>query len=167
MARRKQWMFLTPLLVLQSATLAAQPANQDPSAMARAVFVAMDAGDFARTGALLDDSFRLHYQGVPDPISKANLLDMLRSYAVSFPDMRHDVEEVLPSGNYVTVRLMLFATHKGAYEGIAATGRPVTVGGIHILRVANGRIAEWWAAEDDLGLLRQIGMVIKPPPSNP
>lgn len=92
---------------------------------------------------------------------------MLRAYAISFPDMRHEVEAVLPSGSEVTVRLALYATHKGAYEGIAATGRPVVVPGIHILRIANGRIVEWWAAEDDLGLLRQIGMVIKPPPVNP
>ena len=167
MPRRKQVLLLGLLLAWSNGSLTAQAPHPDVSAIARAVFVAMDAGDFARTGALLDDAFRLHYQGVPDPISKASLLEMLRSYSVTFPDMRHDVQEVLPSGSYVTVRLILYATHRGAYEGVAATGRAVTVGGIHILRVAGGRIAEWWAAEDDLGLLRQIGMVIKPPPSGP
>jgi steroid delta-isomerase-like uncharacterized protein len=137
----------------------------DSSTLARSVFAVMDAGDWERTGALLDDSLRLHYQGVPDPISKATLLEMLRSYYDAFPDMRHDIHEVLPSGDRVTVRLVVHATHKGTYEGIAATGQRVNVGAIHILRVADGRIAEWWAAEDDLGLLRQIGMVITPPPA--
>jgi len=154
-------------LAIQGASVAAQAPHRDISALARSVFAAMDAGDLARTGALLDDSLRLHYQGVPDPISKATLLEMLRSYYVAFPDMRHDVNEVLPSGDYVTVRLEVYATHEGAYEGVAATGRRVTVGAIHILRVADGKIAEWWAAEDDLGLLRQIGMVFTPPPSTP
>jgi len=167
MPRRKQLLFLVILLVLQGPRLAAQALVRDASAIARSAFLAMDAGDFAGTGALLDESLRLHYQGVPDPISKANLLEMLRSYYVAFPDMRHDIEAVLPSGNYVTVRLVVHATHKGAYEGVPATGRPISVGGIHILRVTNGKIAEWWAAEDDLGLLRQIGMVITPPPSKP
>lgn len=138
--------------------------DRDVSTIARAVFVAMDAGDFAGTEALLDDAFRLHYQGVPEPISRASLLEMLRAYAVSFPDMRHDIQAVLPSGDHVTVRLVVYATHRGVYEGLPATGRPVAAGAIHILRLAGGKIAEWWAAEDDLGLLRQLGMVITPPP---
>jgi len=167
MHRRKQLLLLALFLALQSVNLVAQAPHGDVSTIARSVFVAMDAGDFARTEALLDDSLRLHYQGVPDPISKTNLLEMLRSYAVAFPDMRHDVQAVLPSGDYVTVRLVVYATHRGVYEGVAATGRPVTVAGIHILRLVNGKIVEWWAAEDDLGLLRQIGMVITPPPSKP
>lgn len=142
-----------------------QAPGRDAPAIAREVLTAIDAGDLTRTAELLEDSFRLHYHGVPDPISKASLLDMLRSHYLAFPDMRHDVQEVLPSGNFVTVRLVVYATHKGAHEGVVATGRQVTVECIHILRFANGKIAEWWAAEDDLGLLRQIGMVIKPPGS--
>ena len=164
MTRRKQLLFPALLLVLRSVSLDAQAPPHDASAIARAVFAAMDASDYTRTGALLADSFRLHYQGVPDPISRADLLELLRSYFVSFPDLRHEVQAVLPSGSYVTVRVMVHATHKGTYEGVPATGRAVTAGGIHILRIANGKVAEWWAAEDDLGLLRQIGMVIKPPP---
>jgi len=132
---------------------------EEAPALAREVFAVIDAADLVRTAALLDDSFELHYQGVPDPISKGSLLEMFRSYFDSFPDMRHDLHEVLPSGNYVTVRLVVYATHRGTYEGIAATGRQVAVAAIHILRVANGRVVEWWAAEDDLGLLRQLGAV--------
>jgi predicted ester cyclase len=150
-----------PVQVLADAGAPPQPA--DGSALARAVFAAMDARDLVKTGAMLDDSLRLHYQGVPEPISKGSLLEMLRSYYDSFPDMRHDLQEVLPSGSYVTVRLVVYATHRGSYEGIAATGRQVAVGGIHILRVADGKVVEWWAAEDDLGLLRQIGAVVGPP----
>jgi len=135
-------------------------------AIAREVFAVIDAGDLARTAALLDDSFRFHYQGVPDVISKVTLLEMIHSYYETFPDMRHDLQEVLPSDNYVTVHLVLYATHRGTYEGIAATGRQVAVSAIHILRVVNGKIVEWWAAEDDLGLLRQLGAVITPPSSD-
>jgi predicted ester cyclase len=62
---------------------------------------------------------------------------------------------------------MVRATHKGAYEGVPATGKQIAVGALHVIRVKNGRIAEWWAAEDDLGTYRQIGMVIKPPSATP
>ncbi|MGQ0732100.1 MAG: ester cyclase [Acidobacteriota bacterium] len=42
----------------------------------------------------------------------------------------------------------------------------VAVSAIHIFRVVNDKIVDWWAAEDELGLLRQLGAVITPPSSN-
>ena len=151
-------------LWLQTASLSAQAGPPDGPAIARAVFSAIDAGDLTRAAALLDASFQLHYQGIPDPIAKPDFIELMRSYLTSFPDMRHDIQETLVSGNAVTVRLVLHATHKGAFEGIQPTGRQVSVGGLHILRIVNGKIREWWAAEDDLGLYRQLGMVLKPTP---
>jgi predicted ester cyclase len=140
--------------------------TQDGSALARELFAAIDAGDIERTGSFLDESFQLYYQGVPDPISKGTLLEMIPSYFDPFPDMRHDLQDVLPSESYVTVRLVLRATHRAMYEGMPATGRQVAVAAIHILRLADGKVVEWWAAEDDLGLLRQVGAVIGAPSSS-
>ena len=139
---------------------------QDTSALVREILTAIDRQDLARTSELLEDSFQLHYHGIPDAIPKAVLLEMLGAYYTAFPDVRHEVLEILPSGTSVTVRLMVHATHRGTYEGIPATGREVTVGAIHIVRLSGGKIAEWWAAEDDLGLLRQIGAVVGPPADN-
>lgn len=167
MSRPRQVLLLVLSLSLPSVRLAAQSSQRDPVTIARAVLAAIDAGDLPRVGTFLADSFRLHYQGVPDPIPKGDFLEMIRGYYPAFPDMKHDVQQVLPSGNHVTVRLVFHATHKGTYEGVPATGRQVAVPAIHILRVANGKIAEWWAAEDDLGALRQIGMIIKPPQATP
>jgi predicted ester cyclase len=33
---------------------------------------------------------------------------------------------------------------------------------VHILRIAEGRIAEHWGSNDDLGLLRQLGAIPDP-----
>ena len=41
--------------------------------------------------------------------------------------------------------------------GIAASGKNVSVVGIAIYRIADGRIAEAWVAWDALGLMQQIG----------
>ncbi len=132
----------------------------DSPALVREILEVIDAGDLVRTGELLDEGFVLHYNGVPDAISKASMIEMLRAYYDAFADLRHDVQQILPSDDYVTVRLVTHATHRGTYEGIPATGRQVAVGAIHIMRIDGGRIVEWWAAEDDLGLLRQVGAVI-------
>ncbi len=47
---------------------------------------------------------------------------------------------------------------------IPATGRQVTVPGIHLMRYADGKMIEHWSNSDDLGMLRQLGVI---PPLGP
>ena len=65
----------------------------------------------------------------------------------------------MPEGDRVTGRFVLTGTHKGSFMGLAATGRSVRLTGIDIVRVSDGRIAEWWYSEDAMGLLRQLGRI--------
>ena len=50
-------------------------------------------------------------------------------------------------------------THRGDFFGLPATGREVTLTGVHIMRVADGKIVEHWGSNDDLGLMRQLGAI--------
>jgi len=43
--------------------------------------------------------------------------------------------------------------------GIAATGKTITITGIVIYRIANGKIQEEWDYSDMLGLMQQLGVV--------
>jgi len=38
----------------------------------------------------------------------------------------------------------------------------VTVSGIDILQIANGKVVEHWGNNDDLGLMHQLGVVPSP-----
>jgi predicted ester cyclase len=44
----------------------------------------------------------------------------------------------------------------------SAAGKPYSVKHIHIFRIADGLIAEHWAARDDLALLLQLGAISAP-----
>ena len=46
--------------------------------------------------------------------------------------------------------------------GMPATGKPATVTGIEIYRVADGKIAERWGNFDQLGMLQQLGVIPTP-----
>jgi hypothetical protein len=48
-------------------------------------------------------------------------------------------------------------THTGPVLGVAATGKRVTITGINLDRVADGKVAESWAVEDLFGILQQLG----------
>ena len=43
--------------------------------------------------------------------------------------------------------------------GVAPTGKTVSLPGINIFRLRDGRIVERWGRLDDLGFLRQLGVV--------
>jgi predicted ester cyclase len=49
-------------------------------------------------------------------------------------------------------------THRGEMMGVAPTGREVSLRGINVFRVRDGRITERWGRLDDLGFLQQLGV---------
>jgi predicted ester cyclase len=51
---------------------------------------------------------------------------------------------------------------KGDLEGIPATGKTVTISIFTVFRLVNGKIAEEWEIYDDLGMMQQLGMELKP-----
>lgn len=80
-----------------------------------------------------------------------------------FPDLRVSVEDVVAERDRVVTRFTARATHRGEFLGVPATGKAVTLSGVHVDRVADGRIAERWETVDLLGLLQQLGATIQPP----
>jgi len=83
-------------------------------------------------------------------------------FRTSFPDMRWTIEDVVAEGDRVVARTTMRGTHRGEFFGIAPTGREVVYPGIHILRLAGGKVAEHWGSNDDLGLMRQLGALGEP-----
>jgi steroid delta-isomerase-like uncharacterized protein len=74
-----------------------------------------------------------------------------------FPDFRAVIEDVIAEGDKVAVRFTFHGTHQDEFMDIPPTGRRVTMPGIDILRVVDGKVVELWGQEDVLGLMRQLG----------
>jgi predicted ester cyclase len=53
-------------------------------------------------------------------------------------------------------------TQQGEIFGVPPSGRTVSLPGINIWRVRDGLIVERWGRLDDLGLMRQLGLVPQP-----
>ena len=78
-------------------------------------------------------------------------------YRAAFSDLRVTAEDFVTEGDKVVHRFTLRGTHTGPFMGIPPTGRVVTVSGIAIDRLADGKVAESWVNLDALNLLRQLG----------
>ena len=82
-----------------------------------------------------------------------------------FPDLTWDIEDMVAEGDKVVVRTTMRGTQRGEFFGIPPTGKRVTMSGIHIVRIAGGKIAEHWGINDDLGMMQQLGVI--PAPAQP
>jgi predicted ester cyclase len=76
-----------------------------------------------------------------------------------FPDVVSTIEDLIAEGDKVVARWRARATHQGEYVGILPTGKEVEFTGISVYRIEGNKIAQSWTVEDELGLMRQIGVV--------
>ena len=128
----------------------------------RDVFSAIDAGDFDRLNELFADDFAVDAPGLPEPLRKDMLFQLIKTHYTAFPDWIHVIEDVIADGDKVAVKLTQNGTHKAEYEGIPATGVKATLPAMHLITIVDGKIKEWFAIEDYLGLYMQLGMELKP-----
>ena len=116
-------------------------------------------GDLELADRLLADDYVLHFPGRPGPVDREGHKSLVIMFRTAFPDWIETVEDVIGEGDKVVVRVTGTGTHEGDFQGIPPTGAKVTATGIGIGRMADGKVAEAWAAYDALGLLQQLGAV--------
>ncbi len=90
---------------------------------------------------------------------------VVRLFRSVFPDLEWRIEDMVAEGDKVAVRTTMRGPQRGAFFGVPPTGKAVEMAGVHVLRIADGKIAEHWGSNDDLGLLQQLGAI--PPPGRP
>lgn len=96
---------------------------------------------------------------VPMPFGPEEMKGTVRMVTAAFPDNRHEVEEVIALDDKVVLRCTLTGTHLGEFVGIPPTGRQIAVTEIHIYRLKGGKAVEHRVGRDDLGAMRQLGVV--------
>jgi len=79
-----------------------------------------------------------------------------RQFRAGIPDVRITVDQVISEGDTTAARFTARGTHTGDGLGIKATGRPIEVTGMCMMRWRVGQIAEGWNEFDAAGLMRQI-----------
>lgn len=80
----------------------------------------------------------------------------VEQYRNALPDIQFTMTHLIADSDYVTFRFEATATHEGTLMGIPATHKKVTVSGIVIHKVENGRFAKSWNEIDLLGLKMQL-----------
>ena len=114
---------------------------------------------------LPDPKAVFHFPGMPDPMNVEAFKQVGVAFRAGFPDLRTTVEFQVAEGDKVVSRVVSTGTHRGEFQGIPATGKPVKIEGIVIERIVNGKIVERWDEFDAVGMMQQLGVMPMPQPA--
>ena len=110
---------------------------------------------------LVDPSFVSHVSGGRD-VGVATYAAAVGATHAAFPDLVVTICDQVAEGDKVVTRWSATGTQAGSFAGVPATGRSITVTGIHIHRVRHGRLVEHWEELNQLGALQQMGALGPP-----
>ena len=123
-------------------------------AAAAAAFYAEDAQNHGRT------------------VGRAGMQRVFEMLFATFPDFHYRIDEATAADGRVVCKVTMTGTHRGmpttpeAFGGMLAgvppTGRAVSVLQFHSFAVRDGAIASHAAVRDDLGMLKQLGLLRAP-----
>ena len=81
------------------------------------------------------------------------------AFLTGFSDIEFVVDEIFGVDDRIVKRWTFNATHTGEFGGIPATGNNITLKGVTVARIVDGKIAEELDYMDDLGFLQQLGAI--------
>jgi steroid delta-isomerase-like uncharacterized protein len=134
--------------------------SEQNKALMRRIYDVFNTGNLASLDELVDANIVDH---VPLPAGQVSGIEGVKQTITrnrtGAPDLQYTVEDMIAEGDKVVARVTTRGTHKGEFMGIPPTGKQAINTGIDIIRFANGKAVEHWGEYDNLGLLRQLGVI--------
>lgn len=135
--------------------------TENPSALVQRFFDEVFNARSDRAAAeLIAADFIAHHPSFPDGIrGPQGIMQNVAFFRGGFPDLRYRVDALIAEGDMVAARWSATGTHKGDFLSIPPTGRPVSITGMDMFRVEDGRLVEAWVNSDFFGLMQQLGAI--------
>jgi predicted ester cyclase len=133
----------------------------------------MNRGEWRQAAELFSPDVRHHlgtWQTGAEGIVQGRqiLTDNLEDIFRTFPDWKMEILEMLAEGESVVVRCRVSGTHRGVgtknlmggfLVGAQPTGKRFEVQHIHWYKLRDGKIVDHFTNRDDLGMIRQLGLL--------
>jgi predicted ester cyclase len=81
-----------------------------------------------------------------------------RQFRMAVPDLKVTVEKMIVADAYVTVHMSFTGHFTGTFGRTEGNGQPIAFIATDLLKVENGRITDNWHIEDNLTLLKEMGV---------
>ena len=147
---------IAPDIIKEKNSVAAR--NKD--LVRRAVKEIWNDGNYDDLEEFITRDFTIHFA---DPDEQVHGIDGVKQFYTelrqAFPDIHFTIDSQIAEADKVVTQWTARGTHKGVFRGIQPTGRQFRMTSIDIDRFVDGKVVECWPSMDELGLLRQLGVV--------
>lgn len=113
---------------------------------------------------------------VPGSMFAGGIEGQIQAMKSGFPDNHLTIDDMVAEGDRVAVRATVRGTNSGPLVGLPAFGRletpvpptgiTVTMSGMYLFTLSEGKIVSYALELDQIGLLRQLGWTFTPPDSS-
>src|SRR4051794_36614029 len=83
---------------------------------------------------LLSESFTEHEEFPGLGSGREGVKEFFRMFKTAFPDAKFTPEQMIAEGDVVMARVKVRGTHQGEFMGVPATGKPIEVQAIDIVK---------------------------------
>jgi steroid delta-isomerase-like uncharacterized protein len=83
-------------------------------------------------------------------------------FVAGYPDLQFTIEDTIAEKDKVVACWTITGTHKGDFMGVPATNKKVSVDGVTIHHLTNGKIMDSYSNWDALGMMQQLGAISSP-----
>jgi predicted ester cyclase len=133
------------------------PASDLADRTRRLIEVGFGRGDLSVLDELMADDVIEHQRGNrPGREGAKEVVGTLHRWMTDFS---LTVEDLAIAGDTVWTRNRARGVNTGSVMGSPASGRPVEIDVIDIVRFADGRVVEHWGVADQVGLMQQVGAI--------
>jgi predicted ester cyclase len=124
--------------------------NPDNEAISRRGFDAFNTGETSDASEYIADGAVAHDPAQPEESSgPEGFAQTVQMYRGMFPDLHLTVEEQISDGDYVCTRWKS--------DGTSEDGKQVSVTGLSLDKIQDGKIVEAWNQWDNAGMMQQLG----------
>ena len=127
---------------------------EENKALVRQWIQDVDEGSLDYIDKWMTSDFQV-YVNSPDPTDLAGYRQMISTFLSAF-ELRHEIHYMVAENNLVAAGFTLHMVHTGEYQAIAPTGRSISIEGIVVVRLRDGKIVEEWLVADFAALQQQL-----------
>ena len=136
---------------------------EETRAIARRLVEEVWTGDLSVMEQLFAPTCVIRFVFFPERVLTVDAYrQVLEQYGAAFSDARTRVEGQWAAGDLVVTRWSAVLRHVGPFAGLAPTGREARLVGVFTVRIADGRVAEMWATQDNLAFMQHLGGFARP-----
>ena len=121
-----------------------------------------ESGKWDELDQVIDTDCVLHYPGGVDVVGLEAMKAGWQVFFAALQDLAVAPIAEISEGDILMEFYTFDANYTGEYMGQQVSGVPIKYNQVEMVRIADGKIVEWWVEMDRLWMSQQLGFEIEP-----